>query len=162
MYCGLVCVRYSVVSETTSVFPSKQCSCGGLRTILRWHWSFPTTNCWTMGVFLSLSKAGLWKTVLTDKMVHWADGKSEPLNAPSKITLSCSRCLVGIKMAETCWFNLTFLTPSPVLAVLFIQITCRPYDVTLMYWLSVVFDQAVTVNFLNLYLIWIMHDWDIY
>lgn len=44
---------------------------------------------------------------------HWADAKSGPLNPQVNRILNCSRCLVGIKTADTCWFNLTFLTPSP-------------------------------------------------
>lgn len=36
------------------------------------------------------------------------------------------------------------------LVILFIQITCRPYDVTFMSLLSVFFDRAVDVNLLSL------------
>lgn len=63
--------------------------------------------------FFFLSLSGLWDIVLADQKVHWTDGKWEILNPQFKITTNCSHCLVGLKMAETCWFNLTFLTPSP-------------------------------------------------
>lgn len=58
---------------------------------------------------------------------------------------------------ETCWFNLNFLTSSPgvgcfVYSNHMLTIWCYIYVL-----LSVFFDQAVTVNFLNLYQIWIMH-----
>lgn len=51
VYWGLVCVCYSLVSETTSVFASKQTSCTELRKILRLHWSFPKSSGWKTGVF---------------------------------------------------------------------------------------------------------------
>lgn len=111
MYWGLVCVCYSLVIETTSVFSSKQCSCRGLRTILRCHWCFHEewleNGCFS-SFFFPLSGAGLWDTVPTDEKVRWGDGKPEKSSIQN-----CSPRLVGIKMSETCWFNLNFLTSSP-------------------------------------------------
>lgn len=115
VYCGLVCVCYSLVSETTSVFPSKQCSCRGLWTILGRHWYFPTRNGWKLGgnvfffcFFVKLDCGVLcWPTrESTEQMERLS---RSILN--SKL-LSYSHCLVGIRMAETCWFNLSFLSPG--------------------------------------------------
>lgn len=64
VFCASQCtagesVCYSLVSETTSVSPSKQCSCRGLGTILQRHWFFPMRNGWKLCIFpffsLSLS-----------------------------------------------------------------------------------------------------------
>lgn len=52
---------------------------------------------------------------------------------------------------------LPFLPLHLTLVIPIIKITCRPYDVTVTYLLSVVFDQTVTVDFLTLSHTWIMH-----
>lgn len=113
---------YSLVSETTSVFPSKQYPCKELGEIAIFSREEGLENARFFKCFFS--------TVFTP----------EP---------TCGGFLTG--EGKKWQRHVVLILPLRLtLVILFIQITCRPYDVTFMSLLSVFFDRAVDVNLLGL------------